>query len=102
MMQAGNNDNVVSNELFNAMMDSNSVQIIDIRDQEAVKQYPLSRARHIPMMTLVMFYDELLDKNTTYYIHSELGQRQDQVTKILTLNGYNVIKLERDLELVTS
>ena len=101
MMEPNNNSGVLKNSLFQSMTNNKKIEILDIRDDYVAKQYPVANARRVPMMSLIMFYDELLDKNKAYYVYSEFGQRQEQVSKILELNGYHVIRAEQDLELVT-
>ena len=82
------------------LMQTSTVNVIDIREPEELKELPFSGARNIPTNILVMFHEEFLNKNDTYYILCHHGQRSYRVTELLQTVGYNVINVFGGVDLV--
>ena len=83
---------IAGDELEN-MIETNLLNIIDVREKYELDICSCPGARHIPFNTLLRTYQELLDKDTIYYILCHTGQRSHYITKFLTQEGYNAINV---------
>ena len=83
------------------LMKEKPVQVIDIREPFELKELPFDGARNIPTNILVMFHEEFLNKEDTYYILCHHGQRSYQVTELLQRLGYSVINVFGGVDLVS-
>lgn len=81
-------------------MATESLQVIDIREPFELKELPFEGARNIPTNILVMFHDEFLNKEDTYYIICHHGQRSYRVVELLQNQGYKVINVIGGIDLV--
>lgn len=68
-------------------------QIIDVREPFEIKICNIPNTKNIPLNSLLMNAQTLLDKNQTYYILCHTGQRSYYVTDTLTKLGYSVINV---------
>lgn len=82
------------------MMTQESLNVIDIREPQELQELPFAGARNIPTNILVMFHDEFLNKDDTYYIICHHGQRSYRVTELLQERGYNVINVIGGIDIV--
>ena len=69
------------------------INIIDIREPFEIEICKLPHSDFIPMNTLLLKHNEVLDKNQTYYILCHTGQRSYFVTDYLTKKGFNVVNI---------
>jgi rhodanese-related sulfurtransferase len=82
-------------------MEAEDLDIIDIREPHELRELPFPGARNIPTNLLVMFHDEFLNKDSTYYILCHHGQRSYRVTELLQNMGYHVINVIGGIDLVS-
>tara|TARA_B100001996_G_scaffold380320_1_gene367552 strand:+ start:255 stop:572 length:318 start_codon:yes stop_codon:yes gene_type:complete len=81
--------------LFNS--DSNSFQLLDVRENDEINLCKLDQAIHIPMMSIPKRLDELNNKKDIIVMcHS--GIRSMQVCLFLNQNGYNAINLNGGID----
>lgn len=71
----------------------NQINLIDIREPFELKICHIPGSINIPMRTLLLEQNRLLDKEKTYYILCHTGQRSYYVTNELSRNGYQVINV---------
>lgn len=69
------------------------VNLIDVREPFELRICQIPGSLNIPMRTLLLEQNKLLDKDKTYYIMCHTGQRSYFVCDELTKNGYNVINV---------
>lgn len=82
-------------------MREEDLDIIDIREPRELRELPFEGARNIPTNLLVMFHDEFLTKDRTYFILCHHGQRSYRVTELLQNMGYRVINVFGGIDLVS-
>lgn len=75
-----------------------SVNIIDIRNEEKYNDNHILNARNIPYNKLISFPERYLTKNDVYYIYCQKGIRSMQVCNILTNKGYNAFNINGGYE----
>lgn len=67
------------------------VDLIDIREQYEYKGGTLRTAKNIPMMDLISGASKYLDKDKTYYIMCQSGNRSRQCCNVLSKQDYDVV-----------
>lgn len=67
--------------------------IIDLRSIEKYNNHHLPNARNIPYSKLAVGFNDLLDKNTTYYIYCEKGLTSPKICSYLRKFGYRAINI---------
>jgi len=75
------------------LKDIQNINIIDIREPFEWKICKLPGTLNIPMRTLLLEQNRLLDKQKTYYILCHTGQRSYYVSDELTKRGFKVINI---------
>lgn len=75
------------------IMSQSQIQIIDIRDNYQYQLGRIATARNIPMNFLLTVPENYLNKQDTYYIYCEFGNRSRRVCQELTEMGYHVINV---------
>jgi len=73
--------------------DVKEINIIDIREPFELKICKVPGTLHIPMRTLLLEQNKLLDKDKTYYILCHTGQRSYYVCDELTKRGFKVVNV---------
>ena len=73
--------------------DLKEINLIDIREPFELKICSVPGTLNIPMKTLLLEQNRLLDKDKIYYIMCHTGQRSYYVCDELTKNGFNVINV---------
>lgn len=69
------------------------VRIIDIRDNYQFNLGSIPTSINIPMNFLLTNPDVYLNKNNTYYLYCEYGNRSKSVCNKLYQKGYNVVNV---------
>ncbi|MBU5333161.1 MAG: rhodanese-like domain-containing protein [Anaerocolumna aminovalerica] len=67
------------------------VDLIDIREPYEYKGGALKTAKNIPMMELMSGANRYLNKDRTYYIMCQSGNRSRQCCSVLSKQGYDVV-----------
>lgn len=73
--------------------DIEEINLIDIREPFELKICKIPGTLNIPMRTLLLEQNRLLDKDKTYYIICHTGQRSYYVCDELTKRGFTVINV---------
>lgn len=69
----------------------NHPNIIDIRDTNSYNKEHLKGAINIEMNKLILNPQNILNKQTTYYIYCDSGLASQTVCSILSKSGYDVV-----------
>lgn len=72
---------------------NNIENLIDIRSAEKYNNGHILNAKNIPYNVLLIRYDDILDKNQTYYIYCQRGVQSLKLCNVLVKNGYNVVNV---------
>jgi len=72
---------------------SNMGTLIDIEDKNTYNIKHIEGAINIPYLELSYRFNELLDKNKTYYIYCHGGHKSKRIVSILEAYGYNVVQV---------
>lgn len=67
--------------------------IIDVRDNYEYLQGHIFDAKNIPAKLLISNHDKFLNKNDTYYIYCNFGNKSKKVCELLNILGYDVINV---------
>ncbi len=67
--------------------------IIDIREESEYYKGHIYNAVNIPEKELLKNYNLYLNKNQTYYIYCNLGNKSKKVCQILEIIGYDVVNM---------
>lgn len=70
-----------------------SQTIIDVREQIEFRQGHIPNAKNIPMFGLVMNAEQFLNKEKTYYIICQSGNRSRETCRSLAKQGYDVVNV---------
>lgn len=90
MIKAGEQiKNINASELKTKVISS----LIDIREIEEYKLGHVPGAKNIPMMGIIMNPELFLNKETTYYIICQSGQRSLNTCQFLQEKGYDVVNV---------
>lgn len=80
-------------EIENIYDDLDILNIIDIRDQYMYNLGNIKNSRNIPMNFLIMNPENYLNKDETYYIYCDSGNRSKRTCLILESKGYDVVNI---------
>lgn len=75
------------------LKDENQGQIIDVREVDEYQETHVPGAINVPMFGLMMNPDQFLNKDETYYIICQTGNRSHQVCSLLGAQGYHVMNV---------
>lgn len=75
------------------MMSTRKVSLIDIRDNYYYQLGGIPTAQNIPMNFLLTIPDNYLNKQDTYYIYCEMGNRSKRACQKLQSLGYHVVNV---------
>lgn len=84
---------ITTDELKNKLLESNPVQIVDVRADEETAMGYIPNAKLIPMDTIPDNLD-VFNKNETYYIVCAGGVRSAKVVEYLEANGIDAVNVE--------
>lgn len=84
---------ITTDELKNKLLESNPVQIVDVRTDEETTMGYIPNAKLIPMDTIPDNLD-VFNKNETYYIVCAGGVRSAKVVEYLEANGIDAVNVE--------
>lgn len=76
------------------VMSQRPIQIIDIRDNYQYQLGKIPTARNIPINFLLTGPENYLNKEETYYIYCEFGNRSKRACQELRELGYKVINVD--------
>ena len=68
-------------------------KLIDIEPPEIFIQKHFPGAINIPYETLLYNRERILDKNETYYIYCQKGNKSKRAMNILTTFGYKIVQV---------
>ena len=71
----------------------NNPLVIDIRSHNSYIEEHVPNSINIPYLELIIEYPKKINKNFTYYIICEEGQRGREVSNYLYQKGYNLINI---------
>lgn len=81
-----------SEELQNLLGEENSIEIIDVREDEEVAQGMIEDAKHIPLQEISSHIDSL-SKDKHYVLVCRSGARSMRAATYLDKHGYKVTNL---------
>lgn len=84
---------ITTDELKKKLLQSNPVQIVDVRTDEETAMGYIPNAKLIPMDTIPENLNSFNDKET-YYIVCAGGVRSDKVVEYLEANGIEAVNVE--------
>ncbi|HEB0843292.1 TPA: rhodanese-like domain-containing protein [Staphylococcus aureus] len=84
---------ITTDELKNKLLESNPVQIVDVRTDEETAMGYIPNPKLIPMDTIPDNLD-VFNKNETYYIVCAGGVRSAKVVEYLEANGIDAVNVE--------
>jgi len=87
--------NISVKELLNK---GNSVEIIDIRNNQSYNNNHIPNAKNIPSMELISNPSKYLEKNKTYYLYCQKGKSSVRVCSLLNNLGYSTININGGYE----
>lgn len=67
---------------------------IDIRKTEDYNEGSIPNSINIPRKNLLLYPEKFLEKNKTYYLYCDSGEKSLKVSKELKELGYNTINIE--------
>lgn len=67
--------------------------IIDVREPDEFQTGHISNVKNIPMFGLLMNAEQFLNKEKTYYIICQSGNRSHHVCEALLAQGYDVVNV---------
>lgn len=73
--------------------ESQSPSIIDVRETDEFELGHVPNAENIPMQSLLSNPNQFLNKQDTYYIICQSGNRSNQVCMELIREGYTVVNI---------
>ncbi|MGY0692714.1 rhodanese-like domain-containing protein [Virgibacillus sp. FSP13] len=83
---------ITAKELANKLKTGESINVIDVREDEEVAQGKIPGAHHIPLGQLPDRLDEI-DKNQHYYMVCRSGGRSGRASAFLHDQGYDVTNI---------
>lgn len=86
-------------QLYERIEQKEELQIIDIREAHELQSGTVPGIVHHPMYNLVYHHEELLSKDTEYYIVCEHGVRSVNLITYLLQFGYQLINVEFGTEM---
>lgn len=84
---------IKTEELEKIIKNDESVNVIDVREDEEVARGIISGAKHIPLGDVQNRLAEL-DKNKHYYMVCRSGGRSKKASKILEKEGFNITNVD--------
>ena len=83
---------ITAKELEQKLKAGESLNIIDVREEEEVAMGKIPGAKHIPLGQIPERLAEL-DKNKHYYMVCRSGKRSSNACQFLAQNGYDVTNM---------
>lgn len=90
--------NSISISEFLRLINSSSINIIDVRGIESYNNGHISGAHNIPFNQLIIEPTKYLSKNQSYYLYCQKGSKSKKACQILSKMGYKVINISGGYE----
>lgn len=76
------------------IINTNTKNIIDIRDNYSYNQGHIKNAINIPYYSLLSNYSMYLNKKETYYLYCDYGKQSMEISNRLNSFGYNTFYIK--------